>query len=421
MDDRLRAQVYANLQLRDTEDLIQIWRQRNLDEWEAGTFEIIESILLERLGRLPDPISEDTPKRVVQHIKEDVSPDQAIQRANQILQRVESYWQEDELENALKECKLAVEIAPEYADAHFCRGVTYEDLGRLDLAIVDYQTTVHLDPNHKNALKSISVVEKELGDKFQESKTKAHLDQALEYVYIDEPEKAVGEIDLAKQDMPDIAIAYNYLGLILQGLGELESAIGAYRNAIERNPRFYTARGNLANARMKMEEEQYYHSSDDRWDIDIPELVADNFVDEEWENLDEYPPVPGWVYMDRNAFLLSGWPSHRIRPGRTGYDPLDMDFEAAHMQGRIIRMLLNMKFRTHIPIYLLLMSSVGCIFCLPLIVITATIIAGDWTGLILSATLVLYGVVGLAVFVNIFSSLLTEKPKEAVENGSAFF
>jgi len=52
-------------------------------------------------------------------------------------------------------------------------------------------------------------------------------------------------------------------------------------------------------------------------------------------------PVPGWVYTDENAYWLWGWPGHRTRPGRTGYDPLDSDFESAHIEGVIIRQLLR--------------------------------------------------------------------------------
>lgn len=149
MDDRLRSQIYTNLQSRATEELILIWRQRNLDDWEEVTFKIIESILVERLGHLPDLSSEDHPEQ-----------DQKL--AEQVLERVERYWKTEELDKALKECERAIEIAPEYADVYFCRGMTYEELGQLELAIVDYQTAVQLDPTLKNARNSISIVEREL-------------------------------------------------------------------------------------------------------------------------------------------------------------------------------------------------------------------------------------------------------------------
>ncbi len=234
MDDQLRAQIYANLRLRETKDLIQIWRQRDLDEWQKETFEIIESILIERIGHLPDPPNEVP--------------------IEQVLKRVEDYWKAEKFAKALNECELAIELAPEFADAYYYRGLIYEDLGQSTQAITDYLTAIELDPLLEDAYESVSRIEKRLAEKFQESVAKKHLDQALEYAHNNEPEKAKAEIEWAKRDMPEIAFAYNYTGLILQSLGDLESTIEAYSKAIERNPHFYAARENLANARLELEE-----------------------------------------------------------------------------------------------------------------------------------------------------------------------
>jgi hypothetical protein len=53
MEDKHREYIYNNLNLRDTEDLLEIWQERNLDEWNEEVFEIIEQVLTERLGYLP--------------------------------------------------------------------------------------------------------------------------------------------------------------------------------------------------------------------------------------------------------------------------------------------------------------------------------------------------------------------------------
>ena len=50
MDDSLRAQIYNNLSLRETEDLLEIWQDKNLEEYEQESFDIIQQILSERLG-----------------------------------------------------------------------------------------------------------------------------------------------------------------------------------------------------------------------------------------------------------------------------------------------------------------------------------------------------------------------------------
>ena len=53
MEDYLRKQIHDILNLRETEDLQAIWQAANTDEYAEETFEIIQEILLQRLGTLP--------------------------------------------------------------------------------------------------------------------------------------------------------------------------------------------------------------------------------------------------------------------------------------------------------------------------------------------------------------------------------
>ena len=87
---------------------------------------------------------------------------------------------------------------------------------------------------------------------------------------------------------------------------------------------------------------------------------------QELEGTEIENPVPGWLYTAGKSFVLAGWPSHRTRPGRSGYDPLDTDFEQAHIEGVIIHKLLTRKFRTHNPVYLIGMTVFGLLSCLSL-------------------------------------------------------
>ncbi len=54
----LRSEIYNNLNLRETEDLAQIWQDNNRYEWTDETIQIVGEILQERLGELP---SQDEP------------------------------------------------------------------------------------------------------------------------------------------------------------------------------------------------------------------------------------------------------------------------------------------------------------------------------------------------------------------------
>ena len=240
MDETRREQIYNNLNSRVTEDLIEIWQERDTDEWEEETFEIVREILLARLGYLP-------PQSVQYQVKE-------------ILDKVVNYLQAGNLDQALNECELAIQLVPDLAIAYYYLGFVYDEKEQLDKAIANYQEAIRLDPKLKDAWDNLSIIESEFTEEFQHSASKQHLDLALAYAYSDEPDKGLEECELARETMPNIAIAYNYLGMILEELEQKEFAIDAYLEAIRLNPKFYAARENLGNVRVRQEEELYLHN-----------------------------------------------------------------------------------------------------------------------------------------------------------------
>jgi hypothetical protein len=52
-DAGLRNQVRAAMRLKETDELIEIYRKQDEDEWSDLAFEIVREILVERLGSLP--------------------------------------------------------------------------------------------------------------------------------------------------------------------------------------------------------------------------------------------------------------------------------------------------------------------------------------------------------------------------------
>ena len=61
MSNDLRAQIYNNLNLKETGELVEIWQKNDHVVWEEITFDLLREILLERLGELPpqdEPIYE---------------------------------------------------------------------------------------------------------------------------------------------------------------------------------------------------------------------------------------------------------------------------------------------------------------------------------------------------------------------------
>lgn len=401
MDDSLRKQVYNNLNLVETDDLLEIWQDQNTGEWDAETFIIIKEILTKRLGYMPSlPVQ---------------------MKIKQSIENAERYWQAGLLEKALNECNLAIKAMPENPMLFNLRGLIYDDLEQLENAITDFQMAIRLDPDLTGVWENMAIVEEELEEEFFESFSIQKLDLALEYIYDDEPEKALEACESAKETLPNLAIAFNYLGLLLDELGELNSAIEAYIEATQLNSRFYPAWINLGNAKIREEEELYLQKATENWsELLWDDKTALELVEiQDWD--DNVEPVPGWVYISEKAFLLSGYPGHRLRQGRSGYDPLESDFELARMQGIIIRALFDFKFRTHNPIYLFLMFFMGIIMTLPILFGVTTFFQGegDIFGVVMS--LAPYWIPGPFLLLNVFLSFSTKKPEDDEDYGNAFF
>ena len=53
MDESVWNAIYDHLFWKDTDELIGYWQRHDEEEWTAGAFEVMEKILIERLGKLP--------------------------------------------------------------------------------------------------------------------------------------------------------------------------------------------------------------------------------------------------------------------------------------------------------------------------------------------------------------------------------
>lgn len=61
MGNSLHQQIYNNFNLKETDELVEIWQKNDRVEWAEDTFNVIREILQERLGELPpqnEPILE---------------------------------------------------------------------------------------------------------------------------------------------------------------------------------------------------------------------------------------------------------------------------------------------------------------------------------------------------------------------------
>ena len=55
----MKAQIQDTLRLKGTDELLEIWRGADHEEWTDLAFEVVQEILLERLGEIPTQESEE--------------------------------------------------------------------------------------------------------------------------------------------------------------------------------------------------------------------------------------------------------------------------------------------------------------------------------------------------------------------------
>jgi hypothetical protein len=278
-------------------------------------------------------------------------------------------------------------------------------------ALADYRTALQLDPEYMDAQENFRFLEEEMVEEFQRSTEKQNLDQALATANEGNIVKALQICEQTQPNLPNIAIAYNYLGLIYQTCEKLDPAMDAYLNAVRLNPRFYAARQNLRDARVKLEDEQYRQAM-----METPPEESDFAMEMDESPWPEDVVLPDWCYMNETAYFLPGWPGHRTRWGRSGFDPLELDFEEAHMEGVMIRWMFTRKLLTRNPVYLILMAFLGLFLCIPLFSLPILLIDDLRTFF----AVLLYSpcsVIGAALLLNVISSLRMTKSDIAIEDG----
>jgi len=129
------------------------------------------------------------------------------------------------LEEAELCTRKAIELIPDYSEAHSNLGVILSDLGKLQEAELSYRKAIAIKPYYSEAHSNLGNVLKGLG------KTK---------------EAELSHRKAIKLN-PDFAEAHFNLGKILKDLGKIKEAEISYRRAIELNPDYTDAHLNLGN------------------------------------------------------------------------------------------------------------------------------------------------------------------------------
>ncbi|MEE2934230.1 MAG: tetratricopeptide repeat protein [Pseudomonadota bacterium] len=120
----------------------------------------------------------------------------------------------------------ALEIAPDYADAHYNLGKVHHESDEIDTAISYYETAISYDSESPETYNRLGLAQEQKG-----------LLSAAEKSY-----------ETALEQQPEFLDALNNLGNVLRSLERPEDAIKQFLRAIEINSNFMEAHHNLGNA-----------------------------------------------------------------------------------------------------------------------------------------------------------------------------
>ena len=120
----------------------------------------------------------------------------------------------------------ALELNPNYPNAHNNLGVALKDQGDVEAAITCYKTALQLNPDYPDALYNLGVALMEKGD----------------------PDAAIASFNKTIELSPRYPDAHNYLGIALMEQGDLDAAVASFTKGLELNASQREIHNNLGNA-----------------------------------------------------------------------------------------------------------------------------------------------------------------------------
>ena len=122
--------------------------------------------------------------------------------------------------------RRALELKPDYAEAHYNLGNALKDQGKLDEAVACYRRALELKPDFAEAHNNLGIVLSDQG----------------------KPDEAIACYRRALELKPDYAGAHSNLGNILKDQGKPDEAAACFRRALELKPDCAASLGSLVHA-----------------------------------------------------------------------------------------------------------------------------------------------------------------------------
>tara|TARA_Y100001968_G_C19404520_1_gene742892 strand:+ start:110 stop:1990 length:1881 start_codon:yes stop_codon:yes gene_type:complete len=153
----------------------------------------------------------------------------------------------------------AIKLNSNFADAHYNLGCILKNLGRLQEAELSFSKAIEIKPDYANAHSNLGLILKDLG-KLKEAEllqrkaielnpdyANAHSNLGITLRDLGKSEEAELSTRKAIELNPNLAEAHSNLGTILIDLGKLQEAELSTRKAIELNADYAMAHSNLGN------------------------------------------------------------------------------------------------------------------------------------------------------------------------------
>ena len=134
------------------------------------------------------------------------------------------YKELEELEGAAKMFEIALNLSPNYAEAHYNLGVVLKELDQESQAIECYRKAISINPNYPDAHNNLGTSLHSLG----------------------QLEEAIESLEWAIAYKHDFYEAHNNLGNVFNDFGKVNEAVKCYEKAVELNPNYAKAFFNLA-------------------------------------------------------------------------------------------------------------------------------------------------------------------------------
>ena len=116
-----------------------------------------------------------------------------------------------------------MEIKPDYPEAYYNLGITFESQGKLTETVLSYQKVLEIEPDH----------------------AEAHNNMGNAFIAQGKLAEAVSCFQKAVEIKPDLAGAYYNLGTVFKGQRKLDKAISSYQKALDINPNLAEAYNEL--------------------------------------------------------------------------------------------------------------------------------------------------------------------------------